>query len=53
MFLRVEIYLMIKNQLQSMFQYRLKIKPSDSDLNQVSEKIIKEVENKTGGNIRS
>ncbi len=26
---------------------------SDSDLNQISEKIIKEVENKTGGNIRS
>ncbi len=26
---------------------------SESDLNQVSEKIIKEVENKTGGNIRS
>ena len=26
---------------------------SDNDLNQISEKIIKEVENKTGGNIRS
>ena len=26
---------------------------SESDLNQISEKIIKEVENKTGGNIRS
>ena len=26
---------------------------SDSDLNHISEKIIKEVENKTGGNIRS
>ena len=26
---------------------------SDNDLNQISEKIIKEVEDKTGGNIRS
>ena len=26
---------------------------SDNDLSQISEKIIKEVENKTGGNIRS
>ena len=26
---------------------------SDNDLNEISKKIIKEVENKTGGNIRS
>ena len=26
---------------------------SDNDLNQISDKIINEVENKTGGNIRS
>ena len=53
MFMREKIFQKIKSQLRLMLHYKLSIKLSENDLDEISKKIIDTVSKKTGATIRS